>query len=207
NAHEDDAERGVRAALEIVHAVKGVSAHPPLAVRIGVATGTVVVGEVSPADDAEARMAVGETPNLAARLQGLADPDEIVIAPSTRRLVGGAFELGDLGAHMLKGIAQPVRAWRVDAVQRLKGRFEAVRGGVALTPLVGRQQEIALLLRRWQQACDGEGQVVLVSGEPGIGKSRLVQTLLDSIAQEPYTALRFQCSPYHVDSAMYPMIE
>ena len=207
SAHEDDAERGVRSALEIVQAVKGVSAEPPLAVRIGVATGTVVVGEASRADNAEAKLAVGETPNLAARLQGLAGPDEIVIAPATRRLVGDAFELTDLGAHPLKGIAEPVRAWRVEAVHRTEGRFEAAHGGVALTPLVGREEEVALLLRRWQQARDGEGQVVLVSGEPGIGKSRLTQVLREQIAGEPYTALRYQCSPYHLNSALYPIIE
>ncbi|MGH7553657.1 MAG: AAA family ATPase, partial [Longimicrobiales bacterium] len=206
-AHEDDAERSVRAALEIVHAMKGVPADPPLAVRIGLATGTVVVGEMSRADDAEARLAVGETPNLAARLQGLAGPDEVVIAPDTRRLVGAAFELSDMGPHSLKGIAQPVRAWRVHAVHRPLGRFEAAHEGVALTPLVGRGEQVELLLRCWGQACDGEGQVVLVSGEPGIGKSRLTQVLREQIAGEPYTALRYQCSPYHLNSALYPVIE
>src|SRR5262245_56949409 len=146
SAHEDDAERSVRAALEIVQAVKKVNAEPPLAVRIGVATGTVVVGAVSRADDAEARLAVGDTPNLAARLQGLAGPDEVVIASSTRRLVGAAFQLSDMGAHSLKGIAQPVQAWRVQGVRRSEGRFEAARGGVPLTPLVGRQEEVGFLL-------------------------------------------------------------
>ena len=148
------------------------------------ATGTVVVGAVSRADDAEAKLAVGETPNLAARLQGLAGPDEVVIAPSTRRLVGAAFQLSDMGAHSLKGIAQPVRAWRVHAVHRPVGRFEAAHEGVALTPLVGRQKEVALLLRRWHQARDGEGQVVLVGGEPGIGKSRILSVLREKLAGE-----------------------
>lgn len=207
SAHEDDAERGVRCALEIVKAVKAAAAQAPLAVRIGVATGTVVVGELSPGDDAETRLAVGDTPNLAARLQGLAAPNEIVIAPATRRLIGVAFELSDLGAHSLKGIAQPVQAWRVDDVRRLEGRFEASRGGIPLTSLVGRDEELALVLRRWRQACDGDGQVVFVGGEPGIGKSRLVQALLRKIAGEPLMVLRYQCSPYHLNSAMYPIIE
>jgi predicted ATPase len=207
SAHEDDAERSVRAALEIVQAVKRVAAEPPLAVRIGVATGTVVVGAVSRADDAEARLAIGETPNLAARLQGLAEPDEVVIAPSTRRLVGAAFELSDLGPHALKGIAHPVRAWRVHAVQRPLGRFEAAHEGVTLTPLVGRQRELALLLRCWAQVCDGEGQVVLVGGEPGIGKSRLLSELKDTLAGEGAATMSFQCSPYHANSAFYPSID
>ena len=206
-AHEDDAERSVRSALEIVRAVKAVHADPPLCVRIGVATGTVVVGEVSRADDAEAKLAVGETPNLAARLQALAGPDEVVIAPSTRHLVGAAFELSDMGLHSLKGIAQPVRAWRAHAVHRSLGRFEAAHEEGALTPLVGRQEEAALLLRCWAQARDGEGQVVLVAGAPGIGKSRLTQVLREQIAGEPYTALRFQCSPYHLNSALHPITE
>ena len=207
SAHEDDAERGVRSALEMVQAVKGVSAKQALAVRIGVATGVVVVGEASGKDNAEAKLAVGETPNLAARLQGLAGLDEIILAPATRRLLGDAFELTDLGARQLKGIAEPVRAWRVEAVHRTEGRFEAAHGGVALTPLVGREEEVALLLRRWHQARDGEGQVVLVGGEPGIGKSRLTQVLREQIAGEPHTALRYQCSPYHLNSALYPIIE
>jgi class 3 adenylate cyclase/tetratricopeptide (TPR) repeat protein len=207
SAHEDDAERGVRSALEMVQAVKGVTAVRPLAVRIGVATGAVVVGEASSEDNAEAKLAVGETPNLAARLQALAGPDEIVIAPATRRLVGDAFELSDLGARSLKGIAEPVRAWRVDAVHRTEGRFEAAHGETPLTALVGREEEVALLLRRWNQACGGEGQVVLVGGEPGIGKSRMTQVLREQIAGEPYTTLRYQCSPYHLNSALYPIIE
>ena len=207
SANEDDAERSVRSALEIVHAMKGVRADPPLAVHIGVATGPVVVGAVSRADDAEAKLAVGETPNLAARLQGLAGPDEVVIAPTTRRLVGAAFQLSDMGSHVLKGIAQPVRAWRAHAVHRPLGRFEAAHDGVALTPLVGRQAEIALLLRRWGQSCAGQGQVVLIGGEPGIGKSRLTQVLREQIATAPYAALRYQCSPYHLNSALYPFTE
>ncbi|MEP7343811.1 MAG: AAA family ATPase [Gemmatimonadaceae bacterium] len=206
SAHEDDAERCVRSALEIVQAVKALRATQPLAVRIGVATGTVVVGETSRGASAEAKLAVGETPNVAARLQGLAGPYEVVIAPATRRLVGDAFELTDLGARALTGITAPVRGWRVEALHRTKGRFESAHQGLALTPLVGREEEVALLLRAWHQARDGEGRVVLVSGEPGIGKSRLTQVLRE-IAGEAYTALRYQCSPYHINSALYPLTE
>jgi class 3 adenylate cyclase/tetratricopeptide (TPR) repeat protein len=206
-AHEDDAERGVRSALEIVKAVQDVSAAQPLSVCIGVATGTVVVGEASQAGNAEAKLAVGETPNLAARLKELAGPDEIVIALPTRRLVGAVFELNDLGVHRIEGITQPVRAWKVHGLQRPLGRFEAAHVGVALTPFVGREEEVALLMRRWKQACDGEGQVVLVGGEPGIGKSRLIQVLGERIDGEPFTTLRYNCSAHHNNSALYPMIE
>jgi tetratricopeptide (TPR) repeat protein len=184
-----------------------VSAAHPLAVRIGVATGTVVVGEASRAANAEAKLAVGDTPNLAARLQGLAGAGEVVIAPATRRLVGDAFDLTDLGARPLKGIAEPVRVWRVEAVHRTEGRFEAAHTGGALTPLVGREEEVALLLRAWRQAREGEGRVVLISGEPGIGKSRLTQVLREQIAGEPHLTLRYQCSPYHLNSPLYPVTE
>jgi tetratricopeptide (TPR) repeat protein len=176
-------------------------------VRIGVATGTVVVGEDSQAGNAEAKLALGETPNLAARLQGLAGPNEIVIAPATRRLVGNAFVLIDRGTHALEGIAQPVRAWGVQTLRTPRGRFEAAHGQGALTPLVGRQEEAALLLRLWRQAREGEGQVALVGGEPGIGKSRLTRVLHEQIAGEPHLTLRYQCSPYHLNSALYPVIE
>jgi len=206
SAHEDDAERGVRAAAEIVQAVKRVSAEPPLAIRIGMATGTVVVGGVSSADDAEGKRAVGETLNLAARLQELAAPDEIVIAPATRHLIGAAFELTDLGAHLLKGIAEPVRASRVDTLRMTEGRFESARGGVPLTPLVGREDEVRLLVRCWHQAAQGRGRVVLLRGEPGIGKSRIALELCRLLAQSPHHLVRYQCSPYHTNSAFFPVI-
>jgi len=205
-AHEDDAQRGVRAALEMVQAVKDILAVQPLAVRIGLATGPVVVGEASREGHTEANLAVGETPNLAARLQGLAAAHEVVIAPATRRLIADAFALTDLGARSIKGIAEPVQAWRVDAVHRTKGRFEAAHGGMELSPLIGRDEEIALLLRRWHQAVGGEGQVVLIGGEAGIGKSRLSQALRKRIV-EPHGVVRYQCSPYHLNSALYPFIE
>ncbi len=205
-AHEDDAERAVRAGLGIVGAVKAVEAPQPLQVRIGIATGSVVVGETGAGDASVPKLAVGETPNLAARLQGLAGPNEIAIAPSTHRLVAGAFEYDDLGQHELKGIVEPVRAWRVTGLGRAEGRFEAAHAG-GLTPLVGREAEIAMLMERWSQARDGEGQVVLLSGEPGIGKSRIIQVLRERVAETNHIRLRYQCSPYYTNSAFYPLID
>ncbi len=202
-AHEEDAERAVRAALEIVHTVNRASSTEDLSVRIGIATGPVVVGEQAGVGD-QSKLAVGSTPNLAARLQGLATADQIVIATSTRRLVGNAFELTDLGEHDLKGIAEPVHAWRVERALVTESRFDANRGGSALTPLVGREEELDLLLRRWSQAKDGEGQVVLLSGEPGIGKSRILSALRERLDAQGVQALRFQCSPYYVNSAFWP---
>ena len=205
-AHEDDAERGVRAALEMVQAVKAIPAVKPLAVRIGLATGSVVVGESPPDDKAEAGLAVGDTPNLAARLQTAAGTNEVVIAPTTRRLVQDAFAMTDLGAQALKGIAQPVQLWRVDAVRRAEGRFNAAHGGRELAVLVGRDEESTLLQRCWQQARQGQGQVVLIGGQPGIGKSRLIRGLRDGIT-EPHQTLIYQCSPYHLNSPLHPFIE
>jgi hypothetical protein len=205
-AHEDDAERAVRAALEIVHTVKRASSTEDLAVRIGIATGPVVVGEAAGTGD-QSKLAVGSTPSLAARLQGLAVADHIVIAASTRRLVGSAFELTDLGEHGLKGIAEPVHAWRVERALVTESRFDANRGDAALTPMVGREGELDLLLRRWSQAKDGEGQVVVLSGEPGIGKSRILSALRERLDAQGAQALRFQCSPYYVNSAFWPIID
>jgi class 3 adenylate cyclase len=205
-AHEEDAERALRAALEIVHSVKWASSTENLFVRIGIATGPVVVGETAGVGD-QSKLAVGSTPNLAARLQALAVADQIVIAASTRRLVGSAFELSDLGEHDLKGIAEPVHAWRVERGLTTESRFDANRGASALTPLVGREGEVDLLLRRWSQAKDGEGQVVVLSGEPGIGKSRILSALRERFAAQGVQALRFQCSPYYVNSAFWPFID
>ena len=204
-AHEEDAERALRAALEIVQAVKGASSTEPLSVRIGIATGPVVVGEQAGVGE-QSKLAIGSTPNLAARLQGLAAADQIVIAASTRRLVGNSFELADLGEHELKGISEPVHAWRVMTVSAAASRFEASHGA-QVTPLVGRELEIGLLLDRWQQAQESEGQVVLLSGEPGIGKSRILNTLRERLADQGVGTLRFQCSPYHINSALYPTID
>ena len=204
-AHEDDAERSLRAALEIVQAVKDASSAEALSVRIGIATGPVVVGAQA-GEGSEAKLAVGSTPNVAARLQGLASADQIVVAASTRRLIGNAFELTDLGEHQLKGISEPVHAWRVVAVSEAASRFEASHGE-QLTPLVGREQEIGLLLDRWQLAGESEGQVVLLAGEPGIGKSRILSALRERLEAQGAQALRLQCSPYHINSAYYPSID
>jgi class 3 adenylate cyclase/tetratricopeptide (TPR) repeat protein len=205
-AHEDDAPRAVMAGLEIIEAVKALNVDVPLHVRVGVASGPVVVGESGAGDVSLPKFAVGETPNLAARMQGLADRDEIVIAASTRRLIGAAFELAGLGAHVLKGFAEPVHAWRVTGVSDAEGRFEASHGG-RLTPFVGRESELALLLERWQEAADGMGQAVLLSGEPGIGKSRLAQVIRERAAGRPHRQLRYQCSPYRISSALHPVAE
>ena len=204
-AHEDDAERAVRAGLAIVEAVKAVAAPAPLRVRIGIATGAVVVGETGAGDASVPKLAVGETPNLAARLQGLAAPDQIVVAPATRRLVGTVFTLEDLGEQALKGVVAPVRGWRAIAVAATEDRFAAHSG--RLTPLVGRETELALVMERWARAASGEGQVILLSGEPGIGKSRLIQGLRERLADAPHIRLGYQCSPYHTSSPLHPIIE
>jgi class 3 adenylate cyclase len=205
SAHEDDAERAVHSALEILKAVKKVPAPAPLKVRIGIATGPVVVGESDTGDAAMPKLAVGETPNLASRVQGLAETDEIIIAEATRRLIGVTFDLDDRGDAELKGILDPVRVWKVRGENQSDKR---VGGGQSeqSPDLVGRQAEIALLLDRWLLALDGEGQVVEISGEAGIGKSRLIEELLEGIGDEPHFRLRFQSSPYHANSAFYPLI-
>ena len=175
------------------------------AARIGIATGRVVVGDLIGEGAAQEEAVVGETPNLAARLEALAEPDSVVIAPGTRHLLGSLFELADLGAHALKGFSEPVRAWQVVGAGVSESRFDALRGR-HLIPLVGREEELHLLLSRWRRAADGEGQVVLLSGEAGIGKSRLVQALRAELAGQPYTPLSHYCSPYHTASALYPII-
>jgi class 3 adenylate cyclase len=204
-AHEDDAERAVRAGLELIAAVTGLKTHASLQTRVGIATGLVVVGDLIGSGDAQERGIVGETPNRAARLQGLAEPNMVVIAESTRRLVGNLFELQDLGAKDLKGIAGPVRAWAALRASSVASRFEAMHAS-GLTDLVGREEESELLLRCWSRAKTGEGQVVLLSGEPGIGKSRLTAALLERLAAEPHTRLRYFCAPQHTDSALFPII-
>jgi class 3 adenylate cyclase/predicted ATPase len=204
-AHEDDAERSVRAGLELIAAVTSLKSPVPLQTRVGIATGLVVVGDLIGSGEAQERGIVGETPNLSARLQGIAEPNTVVIAEGTRRLLGNLFELKDLGAKDLKGIAGPVRAWAALRASSAEGRFEALHAS-GLTALVGREEEAELLLRRWERAKGGEGQVVLLSGEAGIGKSRLTAALLERLAPEPHTRLRYFCSPQHTDSALYPII-
>ena len=204
-AHEDDAERSVRAGLELIAAVTSLKSPVPLQTRVGIATGLVIVGDLIGSGEAQERGIVGETPNLAARLQALAEPNMVVIAEGTRRLLGNLFELEDLGAKDLKGIARPVRAWAALRVSSVEGRFEALHT-TDLTALVGREEEVELLLRRWSRAKNREGQVVLLSGEAGIGKSRLTAALLERLATEPHTRLRYFCSPQHTDSAFYPII-
>ena len=204
-AHEDDAERAVRAGLGLVNAVNGLKTYAPLQTRVGIATGLVVVGDLIGSGASQEQAIVGETPNLAARLQGVAEPNSVVIAESTRKLVGNLFDLEDLGAQDLKGITGPVRASAVLRASSAEGRFEAMHS-TGLTDLVGREEELDLLLRRWSKAKTAEGQVVLLSGEAGIGKSRLTAALLERLAKEPHTRLRYFCSPQHTDSALYPII-
>jgi class 3 adenylate cyclase/tetratricopeptide (TPR) repeat protein len=204
-AHEDDAERAVRAGLDLIAAVIALKTPASLQARVGIATGLVIVGDLTGSGEAQERGIVGETPNLAARLQGIAEPNTVVIAESTRSLLGNLFELKDLGAKDLKGVAEPVRAWVALRASTVESRFEALHPS-GLTALVGRDEETELLLRRWSRAKSGEGQVVLISGEAGIGKSRLTAALLESIAPEPHTRLRYFCSPQHTDSAFYPII-
>jgi class 3 adenylate cyclase/tetratricopeptide (TPR) repeat protein len=207
NAHEDDAERCVRAALDIFQAIKGVAFAEPLAVHVGIATGQVVVGSMSGEALAEDSLAVGETPNLASRLQELAGAGEILIAPATLRLVGERFHVSDAGVHPLKGIVTPVQAWRVDAVRDNPWRFRAAHPDMKLTALIGRDVEVELLHRRWNWACNGEGQVALLCGEPGIGKSRLTQALRDRIREDSSTALLYQCSSFRRNSVLYPIMQ
>jgi class 3 adenylate cyclase/tetratricopeptide (TPR) repeat protein len=204
-AHEDDAERAVRAGLGAIDAVGRLGVKSTkLQVRVGIATGLVVVGDLIGEGSAQEQAVVGETPNLAARLQPLASPASLVIAASTRQQIGALFDLKDLGPQQLAGFAEPQPAWRVLGESGEVSRFEALRSGE--TPLIGREEEVELLLRRWEQAKSGEGRVVLISGEPGIGKSRLTAALYEHIAGEPHVRLRYFCSPHHRDSALHPFI-
>ena len=203
-AHEDDAERAVRAGLELVVAVTALKSPVALQMRVGLATGLVVVGDLIGSGESLEHGIVGETPILAARLQGIAKPNSVVIAEGTRKLLGNLFELQDLGRQDLKGIAGSVGAFAALRPSSVASRFEALHAG-GFTDLVGREEELELLLRRWSRAKAGEGQVVLLSGEAGIGKSRLTAALLERLAGEPHTRLRYFCSPQHTDSALYPV--
>src|SRR3954454_3437287 len=203
-AHEDDAERAVYAALAVIEAVGRLPPREELRVRLGIATGLAVVGDLIGEGAAQERGIVGEAPHPSARLQALAKPNALVIAEATRRQIGELFDLEDLGPQQLAGFAEPQRTWRVLGESGEVNRFEALRSGE--TPLVGRDEEIELLRRRWEEAKSGEGRVVLISGEPGIGKSRLTAALLAHIESEPHARLRYFCSPHHQDSALYPFI-
>lgn len=204
-AHEDDAERAVRAGLAVIAAVAGLKTSAQLQSRVGIATGLVVVGDLLQTGEAQERGIIGETPNLAARLQGLAEPDMVVVAEGTRNLLGNLFELRDLGLRELKGIAGPVRAWAALRARSVESRFDAAHPG-GMTAVVDREEESGLLLRCWSRAKAGEGQAVLLSGEAGIGKSRLTVALLERLAVEPHSRLRYFCSPQHTDTPLHPLI-
>jgi hypothetical protein len=203
-AHEDDAERAVRAGLAVIDAVGRVEGPERLRVRLAIASGLVVVGDLIGEGAAQEREVVGETPNLAARLQTLAEPGTLLIADATRRLIGELFDLVDLGPQALAGFAGAQRTWRVVGESAVLSRFEALRSGAM--PLFGRGEELDLLSRRWQQAKAGDGRVVLISGEPGIGKSRLTAAFSEMIGGEAHTRLRYFCSPHHQDSALHPFV-
>jgi class 3 adenylate cyclase len=204
-AHEDAAVRAVRSGLEIVAAVNQLPCTPPLQVRIGIHTGPVMVGEIGAGERTE-RLALGETPNIAARVQGHAAPNEVPVSTTTFRLMHGLFDSEERGPQELKGISTPMTLYRVVGESTAQSRFEAaVQTG--LTPLVGRTEELSLLQRRWDQAKAGDGQVVLLSGEPGIGKSRLVQELKEQLGGEGVARIEFRCSPYHQNSALYPILD
>ena len=206
-AYEDAAERAVRAGLEVVDVVPRLvtSAHEPLSARVGVATGIAVVGDLLGAGAAREEAVVGEVANVAARLQQLAEPGTIVIADRTRRLLAGMFDLVDLASVSLRGLPEPVRAWRVVGERDdAASRFEA-RQAAGLAPLVGREHELTVLLERWRLVRDGNGQAVLLMGEPGVGKSRLAEALAQRLADEPHAHLLCQCSPQHTGSAFYPI--
>jgi class 3 adenylate cyclase len=206
-AHEHDAERAVRTGLALVEAVPKLktAVAVPLQVRVGIATGVVVVGDLIGSGEAQERGIVGETPNLAARLQAVALADTVVIAEGTRKLLGNLFELNDLGSQQLKGLAAPTQAFAVVRPSSIESRFEALHAA-ALTTLVGRDEEIELLMRRWEQVKSGQGRVVVLTGEPGIGKSRITVALQECVKSDPHTRLRHFCSPHHQDSALHPVI-
>jgi len=209
-AHEDDAQRAVRAALGIIDTMRTLNTRLEqdkgihLAVRLGIHTGLVVVGEMGGSGRQE-QLALGETPNVAARIQGLAAPDTVAISEATARLIQGYFVCDDLGPHTLRGLAAPMQVYRVLGESGVQSRLE-VASARGLTPLVGRDSEVTLLLERWEHVKDGIGQVVVLSGEAGIGKSRLVQALQDQVVREPHTRVECRCSPYHQHSALAPVI-
>ena len=206
-AHEDDAAQGVRAGLALVDAVANLRTDfdAALKVRIGIATGTVVVGDLIGEGAAQEEAVVGETPNLAARLQAAAEPGTVVISASTRRVTGGLFEYRDLGPVALKGWTEPTPAWQVVGASEVASRFEA-QHTTRLTPLLGRDDEIEVLSRRWRDATQGEGRVVVLTGEPGIGKSHIALAFQERLQAKPHIRLRYYCSAHHTNSALFPFI-
>jgi len=206
-AHENDAERAILAGLAILKAVGTLKAAADVAVqtRIAIGSGVVVVGDLMREGVTQENAAIGETTNLVARLQAIAEPNTLVISPVTHRLVGGLFDYRDLGRHALKGFSDPVDVRQVLGPSKVESRFEAQHTSGA-SPLLGREEELDLLLRRWEQAKSGEGRVVLLTGEPGIGKSRIARALRDRISSHPHTPLSYFCSPLHQGSALYPVI-
>jgi class 3 adenylate cyclase len=208
NAHEEDAERAVRAALSILPAVKALKSpgESTLLARIGIGTGLVVVGDLIGVGAAQEEAVVGDTPNLAARLQALAAPDQAVISMATRRLLGDVFDVVDLGAQELRSFDSKTAAFVLIKERTAESRFDARTAG-SVSAMVGRDHELALMLERWKQAKLSEGQLVLLSGEAGIGKSRVTRAMIDSTAEGPHIRLSYQCSPYHSDSPLYPAIQ
>ena len=207
-ANEDDAERAVRTGLEIIAQVQSlaVPTNIALATRVGIATGVVIVGDLIGTGAAQEAAVVGETPNLAARLQGLAQPNELIIAQETQSLVGNLFDLAVIADQQLKGISQPVDVYRVRGETARESRFDARQTGM-LTPIVGREHELQLMIECWRKARDGNGQMIVVSGEAGIGKSRIARAIVDEVAHSAHVRVTYQCSPYHTDSAFYPIIQ
>ena len=205
HAHEDDAERAVHASLALVQAVAALPTKEKLSARVGVATGVALVGDMSDSAISEEHGILGDTPNLAARLQSLAHPGDVIISGRTKTIAGPQFEYRDLGKVEIKGFVKPVAAWQVAGKTTVASRSHALQS-CELLPLIGREEEMELLLRRWERARRGEGQVVLLSGEAGIGKSRLTVALLERLAHEPHIRLRYFCSPQHTDSTLYPVI-
>jgi len=207
-AHEHDAERAVRSGLELCAAVRALrhDTGVPMGCRVGIATGLVIIGDFAEAGEFRDHEIVGGTPEFAVRLRASAEPDTVAIDPATRRIIGNLFECRELGTLKTTSSAEPVQSWQVLGESLVESRFEALRGS-ALTPLVGRDDEIDLLSRRWVRAKAGEGQIVLASGEPGVGKSRIVAALEERLGGEPHLRLRYFCSPYHQDSALFPFVE
>ena len=208
-ADEQDAEHSVRAGLAITEEVPKLktAADAPLHVRIGIATGVVVVGDLVGMGEARERRVVGETPNLAARLQGIAEPNTVVISDGTRRLLGRLFEFEDLGPRELKGIAAPVRAWIALRALSVESRFDALRDRSDLSPLLGREHELATLRDLWRKGKESAGQMVVISSQPGVGKSRLARAFLDSLSANDFTVVSCYCSPDHRNSALYPIVQ